>query len=85
MAKRLGVQAQHVFLQARELRQAEGEASIVAEIAEIAEMIGDALALEAERAQPNCARRNAQRQDALDRLCVRPCVGDRAIARYPAG
>src|SRR5438445_321742 len=50
--ERRQVLAQHVFLQPRELRETEGEAAVVAEIAEIAQMIGNPLAFERERAQP---------------------------------
>jgi hypothetical protein len=47
MAEQREVRAQHVFLEAGELREPEREAAVVAEIAEIAQVIGDALALRA--------------------------------------
>ena len=59
VAEQREVRAQHVLLQARELREAEREAAVVAEIAEVAQVVGDALALERERAQPQ--RRAAAR------------------------
>jgi hypothetical protein len=46
------VQAQPVLLDAHELREREAERGVVAERAEVAEVVGDALALEHERAQP---------------------------------
>src|SRR5688572_13731130 len=52
VAEKLAVGPQQVFLEARELRQPEGQAAIVAEVAEVAEVVGDALALEQQGAQP---------------------------------
>jgi hypothetical protein len=46
MSERGAVQAQHILFEAGELREAEGETRIVAEKAEIAQMIGNALALQ---------------------------------------
>ncbi len=47
-------------------------------------MIGDALPLECERAQPQRTRRRRRVADRLQRLCVGPRIGDRAVARDPA-
>src|SRR5215471_5112604 len=85
MSEGFAVKPQHLFLQARELRQTEGEPAIVAEITKIAEMIGDALALQTQRAQPYRAWRCSERCDLLHRLRVRPGVGHGAVAGYAAG
>ena len=49
--------AQPILLDAHELRQAEAQSGIVAECAEIAQMIGNTLAFEHECAQPGGACR----------------------------
>ena len=46
MAERLVVRAQPILLEAHELREGKAEAAVVAERSEIAQVIGDALALE---------------------------------------
>ncbi len=46
------VGAQHVLLQSRKLRQAEREAAVVAKVAQVAQVVGEALAFQRERAQP---------------------------------
>ena len=58
-------QALPVFAQARELRQAEGQRRIVAQGAEVAQVVGHALALEHQRAQPR-ARARASRSRQAD-------------------
>jgi len=73
--------AQPDFLQARTLRQPECEPGIVAERAEVAEVIGDALAFQGERAQPLRTRRHDGSRDALECLAVRPREGNGRIAR----
>ena len=55
LSERLFRRSQQALLQARELRQPEGEARVVTDRAEVAEMIGDALELQSK------ARRNAAR------------------------
>ena len=77
--------AQQLLLEAGELRQAEGEARVVAERTEVAEVIGDALELERERAQPGRARRRFVPGESLERLAVRPGERDGRIARDPRG
>ena len=82
--------AQQPLLQARELRQAEGEPGIVAERAEVAEVVGDALELERQRAQPGRARRARTVRHALERLAVGPAKATaespdtRAASRAPS-
>jgi hypothetical protein len=46
VAEELLVQAQPVLLEAHELGQAEGQRGVVAQRAEVAEVVGDALALQ---------------------------------------
>ncbi len=58
---------------------------VVAEVAQVAEVIGDALALEAERAQVQRARRHGQIGDRLRGLSVSPGIRHRAVAGHPAG
>src|SRR5207248_11177498 len=79
------IQSQHVLLQARELRKSEREATVVAEVTEVAQVIADSLALEGERRQPRRARRHSPIGDCFDRLRIRPCIRDRAVARYASG
>ena len=85
MSERRRVLAQHVFAQARELREAERESAVVADRAEIAQMVREALALEAQRAQPRCARGRHGAREAFDGLRIRPRIGDRAVARHAPG
>src|SRR5262249_49856168 len=85
MSERAGVRAQHGLFEARDVRQSEGKAAVVAEIAQVAEMIGDALALEAERAEDDRARWHGELRDRFGGLRIGPGVRHRAIARDPAG
>src|SRR5439155_5851927 len=75
----------HVLLEARELCESKSESAVVAEVAQVTKMIGDALALEKQPAQPRRACRDAQRRDAFDGLGVGPGVRDGAIARDASG
>ncbi len=81
---RLG-RAQQPLLQAQELREPEGEARVVAERAEVAEVVGDALELERERPQPRGARRQLDRAHLLERPAVRPRAGDGRVAGHAGG
>ena len=85
MAERGEIGPQHILLQARELGEAERETGVVAEVAQVAQVVGDALALEQERAQPRGARRHRRCRDRLQRLRVRPRVGDGAVAGHATG
>src|SRR5260221_4620882 len=85
MAEGDEVRAQHVLLQPRKLREAERESAVVAEVAQIAEVIGEALTLERQRAQPSGAHRDRQLRDRLHRLRVRPRVSHRAVAGDASG
>src|SRR5205085_6633418 len=63
----------------------EGEASIVAEVAQVAEMVGDALALETNRTQHRRARWHGQIGNRFGGLGVRPRIGDGAVAGNAPG
>src|SRR4029077_13389010 len=52
---------------------------------EISEVVGDALALEEQRAQPQAATRRRCPGGAFERHCVGPGKRDRAVAPEPAG
>src|SRR5690242_14427868 len=72
LAERSLDRAKQLLLQARELCQPEREARIVAECAEIAQVIGDPLELEEQRSQPERPARYGARGDALERLAIGP-------------
>ena len=77
--------AQPVLLEPRELGETEGEARVVAERAEVAEVIGDAFSSSASaRSQAARAGTSALRQ-ALERLAVRPRERDGGVARDARG
>ena len=75
------VGAQHVLLQPRELREAEGEAAVVAEVAEVAQVVGDPLALQRQRAQPRGARRRRRRRRSPPAPARRPTHRRRCCRR----
>ena len=79
------VQAQYILLKPRELGEPERESAVVAEVAQIAKMVGDALALETKGTQARRARRNGDPGDRLGRLRVGPRVGDGAVAGNAPG
>ncbi len=80
MAEQPMVQSQPVFLQAQKLREAEGEGGIVAQSAEVAQMIGHALAFQHQRAQQQGPRRYLDPARRLDRVGVGPGVGAGRVA-----
>ena len=63
---------EHLFFQARELREPKGKPGIVTERSEVAEMIRDALELETQGAQPGCARWQRNPRDAFQCLAISP-------------
>ena len=72
--------------QHRAVRQNYGERRIVADRAEIAEVIGDPFHLRQQRPQPDGARRrHSMPQRRLDRAGEPDAERHRAVARYPAG
>ena len=77
MAEDAVVQPQPVFLEAHELREGEAECRVVAQRAEVSQVIRHTLALEHEGAQPSRARGRCESEQRLRRLRVRPRVGDR--------
>ena len=80
VAEDLGVQPQPVLLEAHELGEAEGQGGIVAERAEVAEVVGDALALQHQRPQQEGARRRRDAAGRLDGRGIGPGVGTGRIA-----
>src|SRR3989454_10783766 len=79
MAEQRGIQAQQVFLEAPELEKPERQRDVVAEVAEVAQVIGNALELQQNAAQCRRARRKLSASRALDRHRPRPGVGDRRV------
>ncbi len=77
--------AQDLLAQEAEARMQDGESCVVADGADVAAMIGEALELAGERAQPDGARRNLPAKRRLDRAGEGERVGDRAVARDAAG
>ncbi len=74
-------QPQPVFAQARELRQAEAERTVVAQRAEIAQVVGDPFALEHQRTQPLRALGHDAAGGRLQRHAERPGERHGGIAR----
>ncbi len=85
MPEGLSGQPQPVLAQARELGQAEGQRGVVAECAEVAQVVGDALAFEHQRAQPGRALGNLALPRRFQRHAIGPGVGHGRVARHPAG
>ena len=73
--------AQQLLLHPRELGERERKSRIVAERAQVAQVIGEALELEAKRAQPDRPVRHEASGHAFDRLTVGPREGDGGVAR----
>jgi len=85
MAEQRGIVAQHLLLQYPELGEAERQSHIVAEITQVAEVVGDALALQQQRAKPQRAIRRRDVGDALCRHRIGPGIGHGAVAADPPG
>ena len=77
--------AQHAFAQDAALRMHERKRSIVADRADVAEVVGDALELRHQGAQINRTRRNLDLERPFDRVREGERIGDRAVARGAAG
>ncbi len=71
--------------QPRELVETEGESDVVEHRADVADMVGDALALAHQGAQPNGARRHLQAGRLLHRHARGPGVRDGGVARDAPG
>src|SRR5207253_863532 len=80
VAEELRVGPQQVFFQPPELEKAERKRDVVAEIAQVAEVIGNTLELEQDAAQRKRPGRRLGPGGAFDCHCVRPSVGDRGVA-----
>ncbi|GCC48124.1 hypothetical protein chiPu_0032198, partial [Chiloscyllium punctatum] len=63
----------------------ERERRVVADRADVAEMVGQPLELGHQRAQQHRARRHRNLLRGLDGLRERQCIGNRAVAGHPAG
>ena len=77
--------AQHALAQDAAFGVHQREGGVVADGADVAEMIGEALELGHQRAQPDGARRHARSERRLDRLREGERIGDGAVARGAAG
>ena len=75
--------AQNALAQDAAMGEHEGKAGVVADGADIAEMVGEALELRHQSAQPNRARRNFDFERRLDRAREGEAIGDRAVAGCP--
>src|SRR2546423_13835813 len=73
------------FFQSPELEETEAKRDVVAEIAEIAQMVCEPLAFKRDRAQQCRARRNVEARRRFDRHGVGPGERDRGIAADAAG
>ena len=80
-----GGAAQHAFAQHAAMRQHDAERRIVADRAEVAEVIGDPLQLRHHAAQPDGARRRFDAEGALHGAREGEGIGNRAVARGAAG
>ena len=76
--------AQHALAQHGAMGEHEGEGGIVADGADIAEMVGEPLELRHQRAQPDRARRRLHAERRFDRAGEGERIGDRAVARDAA-
>ena len=82
MAEQRLAHAQPVFPEPRKLRKPEREPCIIAEKAQVPQMLADALSLEQQRAQPQRSWRRRGPGDAFDRHRVGPGVRHCGIARH---
>jgi hypothetical protein len=84
-SERFQVGSEKVFLETRELCEPPGEAGVVAESAEVAEMIGEALVLEGEGAEVNRPRGALNLHDGFESGTVGPGEGDGGVAGDSGG
>src|SRR5260221_2009353 len=85
MAEAMPRRAQHPLAQDAAMGLHEGEGGVVADGADIAEVIGDALELRHHRAQPDGAAWYGEIERGLDGAREGERMGDRAVARDPRG
>src|SRR5260370_37825561 len=85
MAEQLVMQPQQLFFQPPELEKTERQGNVVAEIAEITEVIRDPLLLQGDPPQRGRARRRLDAAGRLERHGVRPGVRDRRVTAHAAG
>ena len=77
--------AQDALAQYAAMRVHQGERGVVADRADVAEMVGEPLEFRQQRAQPDCAVRHDKLQRRLGGLRKRIGIGDGAVARYASG
>ena len=82
MPERRVRRAQHVFAQDAAMGVNKREGSVVADRADVAEVVGQPLELGQQRTQPNGARWNGKLERRLGRARKRVGVGDRAVAGH---
>ena len=85
MAEHGGVLAQPVLPEAHELREREAEGGVVAQRAQVAQVVGHPFPFQQQRAQPPRARRRHHAQQRLRGLRVGPREGDGGVARDAPG
>jgi len=85
MAEARGCRAQYVLAENSAMRVHDGERCIVANGANVAQVIGQPLELRHQRAQITRTRRHIDAERGLDRMRKRDAVGDRAVAGSARG
>src|ERR1035437_4320263 len=85
MTEQLALQAQQVLLQPPELKKAEREPDVAAEVAEIAQVVGDALEFEHDSPETERAAGRLGAAGALDCHGVGPGVSDGGITGHTPG
>ena len=85
MAEGSIARAQHPLAQHAAMGMHEREGGVVADGADIAEMIGETLQFGHQRPQPDRARRNLDAERGFDRAGKGKRIGDGAVAGRPAG
>ena len=83
--KAVARRAQHALAQHAAMRVHQGEGGIVADRADVAEMVGEPLEFCEQRAQEHGAIRHDQVERRLSRSRKRVGIGDGAVARHAAG
>ena len=77
--------AQQLFLEPRELGESDSKARVIAQRAEVAQVIRKTLQLQGKRSQPCCTRRYARSAHTFERLTIGPRECDSRIAGDPRG
>ncbi len=85
MTEQRGVVAQHLFLEYPELGETERQCDVIAQIAEIAQMIGDTFAFQQQGSHPQGAAGRCYVGNAFCRHGVGPGIGHSAVAAHTPG